>query len=140
MINYYKTTGIVKNATTNSSHLLCRSLWEIAILVMNHWSYVTPRVIFFKLSSADSGMLQAVEYGVKHNLILVSPTIFTDKYSCPSCILRTLLKNHRFLTNVIVFGNFENIYLEQCSPGIILECHSPTFLTFHHHLKISGTT
>ena len=57
---------------------------------------------FFKLSSADSGMLQAVEYGVKHNLILVSQTIFTDKYSCPSCILRTLLKNHRFLTNVIV--------------------------------------
>ena len=59
---------------------------------------------------------KAVEYGVKYNLILVSQTIFIDKYSCPSCILRTLLKNHLFLTNVIVLVSFENIYREQCSP------------------------
>ena len=47
-------------------------------------------------------MLQAVEYGVKYNSILVSQTIIIDKYSCPSSILKTLLDNHFFLTNVIV--------------------------------------
>ena len=72
-------------------------------------------------------------------LILVSQTIFVDKCSCPSCILRTLLKNHLFLTNVIVFGSFKNIYLEQCSPRPILEWHNTTFLPFQHHLKISST-
>ena len=134
IINYHKTTGIVKNATTNSFYLFCGSLWQITILVMNLWSYVTPRVIFW-LSSADSGMLQAVEYGIKYNLILVPQAICIDKYSCPSCILRTLLKNHLILTNVMVFCSLENIYLEQCSPCIILECHSTTFLTFQHHLQ-----
>ena len=44
---------------------------------------------------------KALEYGVKYNLTLVSPTIFIDKYSCLSFILRTLLKNHLFLINVI---------------------------------------
>ena len=55
MINYYKTTGIVKNDATNRFYLLCGSLWQIKILVMNLWSYVTPRVIL-ELSSADIGM------------------------------------------------------------------------------------
>ena len=83
---------------------------------------------------------KAVEYGVKHNLILVSQTIFIDKYFCPSCILRTLLKNHLFLTNMIIFGSFENIYFKQCSPRPILECRSTIFLTFQHQLNISSTT
>ena len=47
MINYYETTGIVKNATTNSFYLLCGFLRQITIFVMNLWSYVTPRVIFW---------------------------------------------------------------------------------------------
>ena len=47
IINYYKTSGIVKNAATNSLYLLCGSLWQILILEMNLWSYVTPRVIFW---------------------------------------------------------------------------------------------
>ena len=78
---------------------------------------------------------KAVEYGVKYNLILVSQTIFIDKYSCPSC----MLKNHLFLTKVIVFGSFKNIYIEQCSLRPILEWRNTTFLTFQHHLKISST-
>ena len=82
---------------------------------------------------------KAVEHGVKCNLILVSQTIFIDKYSCPSCILGTLLKNHIFLTNVIVFWSFINIYLEQCSPRPIIKWRSTIFLTFQHHLKISST-
>ena len=83
---------------------------------------------------------KTVEYGEKCNLMLVSQTIFIDKYSCPSCILGTLLKNHLFLTNVIVFGSFENINLEQCSPRPISEWCSTIFLTFQHHLKISSTS
>ena len=82
---------------------------------------------------------KAVVHGVKRNLILVSQTIFIDKYSCPSCILRTLLKNHIFLTNVIVFWGLKNIYLEQCSPRPIIEWRSTIFLTFQHHLKMSST-
>ena len=116
------------------------SLWQITMLIMKLWSCMTPRVIFnCHLLIVEFYGHKAVEYGVKYNLILVSQTIFIHKYSCPSCILRTLLKNHLFLTNVIVFGSFENIYLEQCSPRPILEWRSTTFLTFQHHLKISST-
>ena len=44
-----------------------------------------------------------------------------------------------FLTNVIVCVSFEKIYFEQISPRPVLEWHSTIFLTFQHHLKISGT-
>ena len=140
MINHHKKTGIVKNAETNSFYLLCGSLWQITMLIMNLWSCRTPMVIFdCHLLIVECYGNKVVEYGVKYNLILVSQTIFIDKHSCPSCVLRTLLKNHLFLTNVIVFGNFENMYLEQCSPRPILEWRSTTFLTFQQHLKISST-
>ena len=33
--NYYKTTGIVKNATTKSFYLFCGSIWQITLLIMN---------------------------------------------------------------------------------------------------------
>ena len=68
-----------------------------------------------------------VEYGVKYCMILESQTTYIVKYSCPSCILRTLLKNHIFLINAIVFTSFEKIYFEQGSPRRILEWHSITF-------------
>ena len=73
---------------------------------------------------------KAVEYGEKYCMILESQTTFIVKYSCPSCILQTLLKNHISHTNVIVFTRFEKIYLEQGPPRPILEWHSTTFLIF----------
>ena len=67
-----------------------------------------PRVIFScHLLIVECYGHKAVEYGVKYNLVLVSQTIFIGKYSCPSCILMTLLKNHLFLTNMVVVGSFE---------------------------------
>ena len=52
----------------------------------------------------------------------------------------TLPKNHLFLTNMVVVGSFENVYLEQCSLRLLLEWRSTTFLIFQHHLNISSTT
>ena len=83
---------------------------------------------------------KAVENGAKYCLILVSQTIFIDIYSRPSCILRILLKNHLFPSNMIVFASFEKMYLEQGSPRSILEWHSTIFLIFQHHLTITRIT
>ena len=60
------------------------------------------------MSAADNGIYgnKAVEYGEKYCMLLESQTTFIVKYSCPSIILWTLLKNHIFLTNVIVFTSF----------------------------------
>ena len=106
-----KTIGIVKKSSNKQFLSL---VWVgMADIIVNNESSV---ILNCHMLIVECYGHKDVEYGVKYNLILVSQTIFIDKYSCPSCILRTLLKNHPFLTNVIVFGNFENIYLEQCSP------------------------
>ena len=133
MINHHKTTGIVKKCR-NKQFL---SLLSLFYLFGHAWlpgSFLNCHLLIMECYGH-----KAVEYGVKYNLILVSQSIFIDKYSCPSCILRTLLESHLFLTNVIVLGSFKNIYLEQCSLRPILEWRSTTFLTFQHHLKISNT-
>ena len=142
MINHHKTTGIVKKCHNKQFLSL---VWvfmaddivnnEPLVMHDSHGAFLNCHLLIGECYGH-----KAVEYGVKYNVILVSQTIFIDKYSCSPCILRTLLKNHIPLTNVIVFGRFENMYLEQCSPRPILEWHSTTFLTFQHHLKISSTT
>ena len=108
MINHHKTAGIVKNATTNSFYLLCGSLWQTTLLIMKLWPCMTPMGIFnCHLLIGEYYGHKAVEYGVKYNLILVSNTIFIGKYSCSPFILRTWLKKHILLTNVIVFSRYE---------------------------------
>ena len=73
---------------------------------------MTPRVILnCHLLIVECYGHKALEYGIEYNLILVSQTIFIDKYFCSSCIPMTLLKNHVFLTNVIVFSSFETYVL-----------------------------
>ena len=129
-----------ENAATNIFYILWGSLWQITMLIMNFGhAWLPASFLNCQLLIVECYGHKAVEYGVKYNLILVSQTIFIEIYSCPSCILGTLLKNHLFLNNVIVSGSFENIYLEQCSPRPILEWRSTTFLNFQHHLKISST-
>ena len=40
----------------------------------------------------------------------------------------------KFVTNVIVFASFENIYFEQGSSRLIFEWRSTIFLTLQHQL------
>ena len=111
MINDYKTTSIVKK---------CRNKQFLSLVwvVMADKNVDNESLVILNchLLIVESYGHKAVEYRVTYNLLLVSQTIFIDKYSCPSCILRTLLTNHLILTNLIVFRSFENIYIEQCSP------------------------
>ena len=108
---------------------------------MSLWSYMTQGHFFkYQLQIVECCGHKAVAYGEKYCKILESQTTFIVKYSCPSCILLILLKNHIFLTNVIVYTSFEKIYLEQGSLHTILEWQSTTFLIFHHQFKIFSTT
>ena len=133
MINYSKTTGTDKDATTNIFLILFGFLWQITMLIMNLCSYMTPRVIFIK-SAPGSGKLWSQGRRIWWKISFYISITNTFYWQIFLSILYS--EYHLFLTNVIVCVNFEKIYFEQSSPCPLLEWRSTICLTFQHHLKI----
>ena len=133
MINYLKTAGAVKDATTNSFSILCGFLWLITMLIMNLWSYMIPRVILI-MSAPGSGSLRS--HGCRTWWKICFDIGITNRFYWQIFLYSGY---HLFLTNVIVCVSFEDIYFEQSSPCPVLEWRSTIFLNFQHHQNCYGT-
>ena len=107
----------------------------ITMLIMNLWSYMTPRVI--SIMSAP-GSRKLWSHGRIWWQILFDIGI-TNKFYRQIFLSILCSEDNLFLTIMIVGISFEKICFEQSSPHHVLEWHSTIFLTFQHHLKISGT-
>ena len=115
---------------------MCRSLWQITMLIMDLWSYMTPRVIFI-MSAPGSG--KSWSHGCRIWWKILFDIGITNKFYWQIFLSILYSEYHLFLTNVIVCVSFDEIYFEQSSPCPVLEWRSTIFLTFQHHLKISDT-